>query len=112
MRAVKYLYAFLLLTLVACVSMEAPRSFNERLAYGYGTLAAMRNTAASMLERGRITKEDGKKVQALADQARAALDVAQGVQDKDIKTAEDQLQLALTVLTQLEAFLKAKEGGS
>jgi hypothetical protein len=109
MRAIKYAYALLLLALVACAAIEAPKTFNERLAYGYASVAASRNTAASMLERGRISKEEGKQVQALADQARASLDIAKGLAGKgDIKGAEGQLQLALTVLTQLEAYLKGK----
>jgi ABC-type branched-subunit amino acid transport system ATPase component len=109
MRAVKYAYALLLLALVACAAIEAPKSFNDRLAYGYASVAASRNTAASMLERGRITKDEAKQVQALADQSRAGLDIARGMAGKgDIKGAEGQLQLALTVLTQVEAYLKGK----
>jgi hypothetical protein len=103
--------AFLLvLALAACAAIEAPKTFNERLAYGYASVAASRNTAASMVERGRISQDEGKKVQALADQARAALELSKGLFDKgDLRGAEGQLQLALTVLTQLEAYLKSTE---
>jgi hypothetical protein len=109
-KALKYAHWLVLLALVACTSLEAPKSFNERLAYGYASVAASRNTAASMLERGRISKVEGKQVQALADQARASLDIAKGLAGKgDTQGAEGQLQLALTVLTQLEAYLKGKQ---
>lgn len=106
----KFAVALLVLALAACVSMETPKSMNERIAYGYASVAAARNTAASMLDRGRITVEDAKKAQALADQSRAALDIARGASIKgDMKTAQGQLDLALTVLTSLETFLKAQE---
>jgi hypothetical protein len=96
--------------MVGCVSMEAPKTFNERLAYGYASVATARNTAASMLERKRISKESAVQVQALADQARTGLDLARGTAGKgDILTAEGQLTLALDVLTRLEAYLRTQE---
>jgi hypothetical protein len=98
------------LLLAACVSMEAPKSFNERLAYGYAGVSASRATAAAMLDRGRISVAEAREAQALADQSRTALDLARGTYSSgDIKTAEGQLQLALTVLTSLEGYLKSKE---
>lgn len=111
MKAHKYAYALILgLLLVACASIEAPKTFNERLAYGYASVAASRNTAASMLERGRISVEDARSAQSLADQARSALDLARGAYGKgDVSTAQGQLDLALNVLTSLETYLKARE---
>jgi hypothetical protein len=98
------------LLLAACVSLEAPKSFNERLAYGYASVSASRATATAMLERGRISVEEARNAQALADQSRAALDIARGTYGSgDVSTAEGQLQLALTVLTSLETFLKEKQ---
>lgn len=98
------------LLLSACVSLEAPKSFNERLAYGYASVAASRATATAMLERGRITVADARNAQALADQSRTALDIARGAfTSGDLSTAESQLNLALSVLTSLEAFLKEKQ---
>lgn len=98
------------LLLAACVAMEAPRSFNERLAYGYASVAASADTAASMVERGRLTKEQGKQALSLVDQATAALDLSRAAYSKgDISTAQGQLDLALTVLTRLEAFLKENQ---
>ena len=107
----KRAYAYLaILLLAACVAMEAPKSFNDKLAYGYASVAASRNTAASLLERGRITKAQAVQVQALADQARTGLDLARGTAAKgDAKTADGQLELALSVLTRLEAYLQAQE---
>jgi hypothetical protein len=56
MNVIYKIQAFLLvLALAACAAIEAPKTFNERLAYGYASVAASRNTAASMLERQRIS---------------------------------------------------------
>ena len=96
--------------LTSCVSMEAPKSFNEKLAYAYAGVASTRSTAASMLERKRISVEEARQMQAGADKARAALDLARGAQiSGDMTTAQGQLDLAMTVLTQLEAYLKARQ---
>lgn len=104
------LYPLLMLMLAACVSLEAPKSFNDKLAYGYGSVSATRNTAAALLERKRISKDDAIQVQALADQARTGLDAARGTASSgDLATAQGQLQLALDVLTKLEAYLATKE---
>lgn len=110
MKALRYGYVLLLLLVVACASMESPKSLSDRIAYGYASVAASRNTAASMLERGRITKEEGKQAQALADQARAGLDVARSMAGKgDTQGAQKNLQLALDVLVGLETYLKSRE---
>jgi hypothetical protein len=99
----------LILGLASCASIESPKSINERLAYAYGSVAASRNTAASMLERGRITKAEGKQAQTLADQARTSLDLARAMLAKgDTQGAQNNLQLALDVLIGLETFLKGK----
>jgi hypothetical protein len=93
-----------------CVSLEAPKSFNERLAYAYGGVSASRATAGALLERGRISVDEARNAQALADQSRTALDLARGAAGRgDMTTADGQLQLALTVLTSLEKFLKEKQ---
>lgn len=105
--APRYLLATLILLLAACVAMEGARSFDERAAYAIGAIAAARDTAASMLERGRLTKEQGREVQSLADRARAGVDLATATYDKgDISGAEGQLALALSVLTALETYLQ------
>ena len=109
--APRYLLATLILLLAACVAMEAPKTFNERLAYGYASVAAAADTASSMVERGRLTKEQGRQALSLVDQARTALDASGAFYAKgDIGTAQGQLELALSVLVQLESYLKAQEG--
>jgi hypothetical protein len=99
------------LFLVGCVSMEKPTDFTDQLIYASKSIEAMAETASSMVERGRLTKEKGREALALIDQATAALDLSRASQGKgDMTTANGQLQLALTILTQAEAYLKAQEG--
>jgi hypothetical protein len=101
---------FILAMIPGCVSLEAPKSFNERLAYAYGGVSASRATAGALLERGRISVDEARNAQALADQSRTALDLARGAAGQgDMSTANGQLELALTVLTSLEKFLKEKQ---
>ena len=98
------------LLLVGCVALQAPQSFDERLAYGYAGVAAARSTATAMLERGRLTVAEARDAQGMADTTRTALDVARGsYKAGDISTATGQLDLALKALVALEGFLKAKE---
>ena len=109
MKARALLYLALAVLLAACVSLESPKTFNDKLAYGYASVTAARNTAAALLERKRISKEDTQQIQALADQARTGLDVSRGTASTgDLATAQGQLQLALDVLTKLEAYLATK----
>lgn len=103
------LIAAVLNMLPGCVSLEAPKSMNERLAYAFASLAAARNTAASMVERGRITPAQGQEAQTIANHARTLLDGSRtALASGDMQTAEGQLKLALDLLTALETRLKAE----
>ena len=91
------------------LGLAPAKSFDQQLAYGYSTVASIRQSAANALTTGVIKVEDAEQVQKLADQARAGLDVARGASFKgDMTTAVGQLQLANNVLTQLAVFLQSK----
>jgi len=115
LRMLKWILAAALpLAFVAgCVAPQvvAPATFNQQLAYGYAALAAARDTTVQLLQRKQITVDDAKKVQAQADGVCTALDTA-GVTAGagDMTKADEQLRLALSLLTALEAQLKAKGG--
>lgn len=96
---------WIVLILAACASLVAPKNFEQRLAYGYGTLTAVRQTATDLLTRDRISVEQAQYVQIKADEARGYLDFARTAPDP--AKAEDKLVLAITILTALEASLKA-----
>lgn len=98
------------LLLVACVALESPKTFNEKVAYGYSWVTTSRNVAAQLLQSKRIDKDDAVQVQAFADQARSLLDVARATAAKgDPASAESKVELALSVLAQVDAFLKSRQ---
>ena len=99
----------LLLVLAACAAWQKPQNFNEQLAYAYGTHTAVLTAAASAVEVGSLSPNDGQQVLRLADESRVLLDAARVASGAgDIKTAEGQLALATSILTQLNAYLDAR----
>lgn len=107
MRILRWLFiACLPLAFVACSNVVVPTTFKQQLAYGYAGVAAARDTAAQLLERKQITVEKAKEFQKQADAVRVSLDSAAAIAGTgDIGKAEDQLRLALGLLTALETQL-------
>jgi hypothetical protein len=103
--------AFALLLLAGCASLGlAPaKSFDDRLAYAYGTHTAVLESATAALKSGAISVDDAQAVLSLADESRTLLDAARAaVGGGDTSTAEGKLALALSVLTQLQTYLQSK----
>jgi hypothetical protein len=92
--------------MVGCATITAAKSFDQRVAYGLASITAARTTAENLLERKRITPRQAQDMQDLADQARSGVNLARATAGKDIGKAEDQLRLALAVLTELEKKLQ------
>lgn len=93
-----------------CSSLGLPtaKTFNERLAVGYGTVTAVRNTAATMLVAREITPQDARQVQQHADMARSGLNVAADLQLTDVPAAEQRLSTSLQILKGLQDYLATK----
>lgn len=109
MKQLSAIFLFVLLSACAQLGVEQPKSFDQQVAYGYSTVASVRQSAVTALKTGVIKKEDAIQVQALADQARTGLDAARGAYVVgDTQTALGRLQLANSVLTQLAVFLQSK----
>ena len=97
--------------LVGCAQLGlAPaKSFEDKLAYAYGSHAAVQTAAAQALDAREISSADGEAVLALADQSRVLLDAARTANlAGDVTTAEGRLALASSVLTQLETYLRSR----
>jgi hypothetical protein len=102
--------ALLLLAGCAQLGLAPASSFDDRLAYAVAQNAAVRKTAAVSLEHGEISLEDAQYVLKLTDESRKLLDAARlasGV--GDISTAEGRLSVAVSVLTNLQAYLRSKQ---
>lgn len=91
---------------MGCATLAKPETFEQKLAYAYGSVTAVRQTATDLLKRDRITVEQARYVQEKADEARGYLDLAR---TSDPAEAQDKLQTAITILTALEASLKQNE---
>jgi hypothetical protein len=101
----------LLLILTACASLGlAPASsFEERLAYAVSQNAAVRDTAAVSLENNELSLEDARRVLKITDEVRTALEAARLASGAgDVSTAEGRLQLATSILVNLQAYLRSR----
>jgi hypothetical protein len=105
MKAHKAFCLLAVLILSACTTLgtPAPKSFNERLAYGYTSVIQVRDTARVLLQANVISVEDAANIQQTADQARAGLDLARIF--GQTPRGEDKLAATLIVLTELQAYL-------
>lgn len=119
----KRLIATAVLFLAACaqVGLATPQSVSEGIGYSLGTLAAVRTTTAQALTAKTIKAADAQQVQNLADQARTLLDasrvalpavncVVSPTTTCDTTTSAAKLQLATTILTQVQAYLATLQG--
>ena len=103
--------ALLLSALVAsCATIgePTPQTFNERLAAGIGTVSAIRSTAASLLNQGKISVEDAKNIQQQSDVVRSGLDVASKIHATDPNAGNARLTAAVTALQALQLYLQSR----
>lgn len=107
----KKLLAIALLVLAGCaqIGVAPPQSFDQQLAYGYGTITAVRTSAAQALQSQTIQVADAQQVLTATDTARTGLDAAKAASGLgDTTTATGKLTAAMAVLTQVQQFLTTK----
>lgn len=100
-----------LAVLTACAALGLPtaETFNQKLAVGYGTVTAIRDSAATLVVAGKLTPDDAQNVQTQADTFRAALDVARtAYKAGDVAGATTKLDTTATALRALKAYLASK----
>lgn len=109
MKMLKYAFVLLLITGCAQLGLTQPQTFEEKLAYAYGTHTAVLQSAAAGVNGKTLSSADGSQVLKLADESRSILDAAR-IANKagDINTANGKLLLATSILTQLQAYLQAR----
>jgi hypothetical protein len=109
----KYAAIFLLFIIAACAVQQVREEANptpSRLAYLYVSVTEMRLITAQLLRARKISVEDAKHVQSLADAARKALD--QGVQSYfagDVDLASGGADMAKVLLEQAQQYRDGKE---
>ena len=102
--------ALLLLAGCAQIGLAPASGLSDRIAYAFGTHTAVLESTTAALEAGDIGVEDAQRVLKVADQARQALDAARiAVGSGDVSTAEGRLQLAVSLLTELQSYLRRQK---
>ena len=104
-------YFLLVLLLAGCSSLGLvePQTFEQRLAYAYGTNTAIREASTSALNAGVISSDDMIYIMGINDNMRLALDAAKdAAKVGDIQTAEARLVMVTNALTALQEYLRKK----
>ena len=108
MRSFKYVFAVFLLAACAQLGLQTADTFDKKLAYAYGTHTAVQNATKNRINQHQLTSADGEAVLKLADDSRVFLDAAKTIGDPT--EAASKLALAMSVLTQLQAYLDTRQG--
>lgn len=109
MRKLAIVPLLLILTACASIGLAPASSFEERLAYAVSQNAAVRNAAAVSLENQELSLEDAQRVLKITDEVRTALDAARlAAGAGDVSTAEGRLQLATSILVNLQTYLRSR----
>lgn len=100
-----------LAVLSACaqLGLQAPETFNERLAVGVSSVTQVRLTAANLLNQKTISKEDAENVMKQTDMASDALRIARSVSVTDPAAADAKLRATVAALTALQTYLASKQ---
>lgn len=104
-------YAWILLVLAACGSLglEEAKTFEDRLAYAYGTNTAVREASTSVLNAGTISSDDMIYIKGVNDRLRLGLDAARdAARIGDMDTAEARLLMITQSLVALQNYMRAK----
>ena len=100
----------LLLLLAGCASLGLvpPESFGDRLAYAEGTNTAIREASTDALNNREITSADMEHVIKINAEVKTILRAARLTMGTDLQTAEGKLLAATKLLTELQAYLRAR----
>jgi hypothetical protein len=93
----------------AGLGLESPKTFQDRLAYAYGTNTAVREASTSSLNARKLSSADVAYVKERNDEVRRVLDAARLASEAgDVETAEGRLAAALKILTEVQSYLRAR----
>lgn len=106
-----YLTVLCAAALSGCTSIGAvaPTSTDEKIAYAYGTVTAVRQSCTQALTTGVLPTSGAQQCLTVTDGARTALDAAKVAEGAgDDTTALGKLALATSLLTQIQQYLTAQ----
>ena len=95
-----------LLSSCAALGLTTPKGFDQQLASAYGVHTAVVSATTTALTTGSISSADAEHVQTIATTSRTLLDTAKVAESTgDTAGAQQNLTLALSALTALQAYL-------
>jgi hypothetical protein len=100
--------ALALLGACASLGLATPQTFNQKLAVGYASVTALRDTTNTLATAKTITVNDARNIEAQLDNARAALDIAKSTYATDPTGAQSKVDTALTALTALQTYMTSR----
>lgn len=92
----------------ATLGLAEPNGLAERLAYSEGQNTALREASTDALNHREISSQDMEHVIAVNEKVKSMLSVARRLMGVDPLTAEGQLAAAVTALSELQAYLRAR----
>lgn len=107
-----YALIFAMLTACATLGVQAPKTFNEKLAAAYSTVTAARDTTATLLTSSKLSAADAQNVQQQLDNARTGLDLARQIHATNPAGGDAKLDAIVVGLTALQAYLQSHTRGS
>lgn len=99
-------------TFTGCASLglAAPKTFNEKLAVGYGTATAVLQTTDTLLNAGKIDARTAQNIEAQEVNLKAALDIAAYTEVANAADGGNKLATAMTALNALSQYLTTLQG--
>lgn len=100
----------ILLTACALLGVEKAQTFNQSLAYVYGTQTAVAQQLAEKTRSGLISSDDNSRFVRLVEESKQIADGARSaMQDGDTSTAEGKLNLARSILVEVDAYVRGRK---
>ena len=113
MKALKLPFVTALFLLIAACQLfgvEKPETFNQRLAYVYGTQTAVAQQIAEKTRAGLLGSEDNARFLRMVEDSKQIADGARtAMAGGDTSTAEGKLLLARNILVEVDAYVRSKK---
>ena len=108
---VKRLIILLILSIAAgcaALGLEEAKSLSDRIAYAEGMNTALREASTDALNHAEISSGDMEHVQVVNQEVKRTLAAARALLGTDVASAEGRLLTAMTLLTELQTYLRSK----
>ena len=101
----KILASLLLALAVGCTTVQGPLTFEGRIDYALAQNTAARKVCSDLVNRGRMTADEGQQCLDFTNEVRAAIDAAKAMGGA---ADADQLRAVQQALLMVESFLQER----